>query len=156
MPRYREPEQCTKNHIVPDPARNGCPRQAVEHEGREEPDRPQQERRLAEVTVEEDAVKWYMSCGSGVEDDYCIAKGLPPTLESIRQIRAGEQRAGCAHFGLPPSALTFLDLEEEESGGLADRGQALLTDANRKAFTSFVEAESPDLVFLPAVPCNNF
>jgi LmbE family N-acetylglucosaminyl deacetylase/catechol 2,3-dioxygenase-like lactoylglutathione lyase family enzyme len=92
-----------------------------------------------------------LSCGSGVEDDYCVARGLPPTIESIRHIRAREQRAGCAHFGLQPAALSFLDLEEEEGGGLAERGQTLLTDANRAAFTSFVLAESPDLIFLPAV-----
>ena len=34
------------------------------------------------------------------------------------------------------------------AAGLAERGQTLLTDANRVAFTSFVLAESPDLIFL--------
>lgn len=77
--------------------------------------------------------------GSGVEDSYAS----PPTLEQKAAVREREQRNSCAAFGLPESALAFLDLQQDAGG------QLLENPANREALRRHLIEVHPDLLFLP-------
>jgi len=79
------------------------------------------------------------SSASGVQDEFCS----PPTAKVKAAIREREQEDSCRFFGLPPSQLTFLRLEEDEAGHLAE------TEANLERLTQCVLDRCPNLVFLP-------
>lgn len=77
--------------------------------------------------------------GSGVQDSYC--PGLP--LAGKAEVREREQRNSLRFFGLPDSAITFLDLANEADDQLND------SPTNRNAISRFVLEKAPDIVFLP-------
>jgi len=77
--------------------------------------------------------------GSGVEDSYCS----PPTLAVKEAIREKEQRASCGFFGLPESALTFLNLARDE------RDQPMDCPENVERLSQFILPKRPAFVFLP-------
>ncbi|MHC4459705.1 MAG: PIG-L deacetylase family protein [Planctomycetota bacterium] len=52
----------------------------------------------------------------GVEDSFCS----PPTLKAKSKIRNQEQMASCQFFGLPATHLTFIRLEEDNTGQLLE------------------------------------
>lgn len=79
------------------------------------------------------------SGASGVEDGFCA----PPTRKAKGEIREREQRASCAFFGLPESHLTFLRLDEDETGHIVEN------DANRERVRDHCMTIRPDVVFLP-------
>jgi LmbE family N-acetylglucosaminyl deacetylase len=76
---------------------------------------------------------------SGVEDGY---RGVV-TPAAKRDLREAEQRASCRLFGLPDDRLTFLRLEEDESGHLVSSA------ANRQRLRTFLLSQAPELAFLP-------
>lgn len=76
---------------------------------------------------------------NGVQDEFCS----PPTAEVKAAIRGREQEDSCRFFGLPPSHLTFLRLEEDGDGHVAE------TEANLERLTQCVLDRRPNLVFLP-------
>jgi len=76
---------------------------------------------------------------SGVEDEFCS----PSTTEVKTRIREEEQRASCQFLGLPEARLTFLGLEEDESGQPAQN--SINISRIRHQFLSI----RPALVFLP-------
>ncbi len=77
--------------------------------------------------------------GSGVEDSYCT----PPTLVRKAAVREQEQRRSLRFFGLPDTAVTFLDLAEDEASHPLD------TPANTALLEAVWTAFRPDLVCLP-------
>lgn len=77
--------------------------------------------------------------GSGVEDSYCT----PPTIERMTEVREAEQRKSCAFFGLPDEALTFLDLDED------DTHQPIDNERNLGVVRGPFKSQRPDMVFLP-------
>ena len=76
---------------------------------------------------------------SGVEDAFCS----PPTVEVKAKLREGEQRASCQFLGLSETQLTFLRLEEDETGQPAQNRMNI--DRVRQQLLS----RRPALVFLP-------
>jgi LmbE family N-acetylglucosaminyl deacetylase len=52
----------------------------------------------------------------GVENSFCS----PPTLKAKSKIREQEQVASCQFFGLPATRLTFIRLEEDNTGQLLE------------------------------------
>ncbi len=76
---------------------------------------------------------------SGVEDAFCS----PPTGEVKAKIREGEQRASCQFLGLPETQLTFLRLEEDQTGQPAQNRMNI--DCVRQQLLD----SRPALVFLP-------
>ena len=79
------------------------------------------------------------SSSSGVEESYCA----DPTPGKHAAIRDREQRRSCRFFGLSQSDLTFLHLDEDETG------QHTASPHNLERLGAWVLAERPDLVFLP-------
>lgn len=78
--------------------------------------------------------------GSGVLDTY--RPGL--TLEKKADIREGEQRDSLRFFGLPDASVTFLSLDNDD-----DEGQLCETLKNLAALRTFLNAQAPDLLFIP-------
>jgi len=76
---------------------------------------------------------------SGVEDEYCS----PPTVGAKAEIREAEQRASCQFLRLPETQLTFLRLEEDQTGHPVQN--RVSTDRVRQQLLS----RRPSLVFLP-------
>jgi LmbE family N-acetylglucosaminyl deacetylase len=76
---------------------------------------------------------------SGVEDAFCS----PSTVEVKAKLREGEQRASCQFLGLPETQLTFLRLEEDETGQPAQNG------TNVDCVRQQLLGRQPALVFLP-------
>ena len=83
---------------------------------------------------------------SGVEDGFCS----PPTAEVKAKIREGEQRASCQFLGLPETRLTFLRLEEDETG------QPAQNRMNIGRVREQLLSSRPALVFLPHGHDTNF
>ncbi|MFC1461861.1 PIG-L deacetylase family protein [Verrucomicrobiota bacterium] len=77
---------------------------------------------------------------SGVQDTFCSS----PTLEKKARIREQEQRESCRFFGLPESYLTFLNLEED------DTGQPMDSHDNCRHIEEHFAGVRPDFVFLPS------
>lgn len=75
----------------------------------------------------------------GVEDSFCT----PPTLETKAKIRRQEQTASCRFFGLPENHMTFLRLEEDNTG------QLLESKANIQNLRRHFQSRRPSMVFLP-------
>lgn len=80
-----------------------------------------------------------LTSASGVEDSFCT----PPTPARKAAVRQQEQRDSCAFFGLPTDRLAFLDLDEDDGGGVAE------TEANFEAVARHFQSVQADLVFLP-------
>jgi LmbE family N-acetylglucosaminyl deacetylase len=76
---------------------------------------------------------------SGVEETFCS----PPPMEVKAQLREEEQRASCRFLGLPEAQLTFLRLEEDETGQPAENG------INNDRIREQLLGKRPALVFLP-------
>ena len=93
---------------------------------------------------------WYSIAtmsASGVEDAYLPAgpDHDPAGLTALKiEIRREEQRRAAARFGLPAERLTFLDLLEEERGGVSE------VPDNRAHVRDHLEVLDPDIVMLPA------
>ncbi len=83
---------------------------------------------------------------SGVEDEFCS----PPIAEVKTSIREREQRASCRFLGLPETQLTFLQLEEDETGQPSQNRMNIA--CIRQQFLS----SRPSLVFLPHGHDTNF
>ncbi len=79
------------------------------------------------------------SGASGVEDGFDGAW----TAEAKGWLREKEQRASCRFFGLPESGLSFLCLNEDDQGHLAD------TSDNLKTMRSYLMKKCPQFMFLP-------
>ncbi len=79
------------------------------------------------------------SGANGVEDGFAGAI----TRDAKRALRESEQRASCRFFGLPDEQLTFLRLEEDGAGHLAD------SPGNLARVKALLAGGRPDLVFLP-------
>jgi acyl carrier protein len=75
----------------------------------------------------------------GVEDTFCS----PPTLAVKTKIRQKEQKESCRFFGLPDTHLTFLRLEEDETGNLLENR------ANIHRLRRYLLKKRPEMVFLP-------
>ena len=75
----------------------------------------------------------------GVEDSFCS----PTTLEVKSKIREQEQIASCHFFGLPATHLTFIRLEEDNTG------QLLENQANVLRVKQHVLKKRPAVVLLP-------
>lgn len=76
---------------------------------------------------------------SGVEDAFVS----PPTPAAKAAAREAEQRASCRLFGLEPSAVSFLRLDEDAGGEPAD------TTANQARLAAWLATADPHAVFLP-------
>ena len=76
---------------------------------------------------------------SGVEETF----GSPSTPEGKARLREEEQRASCQFLGLPQTQLTFLRLEEDGTGQLAENG------TNIERVRQELLSRRPALVFLP-------
>jgi LmbE family N-acetylglucosaminyl deacetylase len=75
----------------------------------------------------------------GVEDSFCS----PPTLKAKSKIREQEQMASCQFFGLPATHLTFIRLEEDNTG------QLLENKANVLRVKQHLLKKRPAVVLLP-------
>jgi LmbE family N-acetylglucosaminyl deacetylase len=78
---------------------------------------------------------------SGVQDTFCT----PPTPAIKQALREQEQRDSLRFFGLPDTAVVFLDLERDPSGN----DQPFDCAANQTQLASVLLPFHPDLVFLP-------
>lgn len=76
---------------------------------------------------------------SGVEDGYPEAR----TADDKVRIRAAEQRASCAFFGLPEQNLHFVRLEEDSTGHCIDN------DGNSRLVQAVLREQRPRLICLP-------
>ena len=75
---------------------------------------------------------------SGVEDAFAAQAG-----KDKAELREEEQSAASALFGLPPSRLTFLRLDEDDEGQLQDSRD------NKAKIRAYYESVMPELVVLP-------
>jgi len=79
------------------------------------------------------------SGASGVEDAF-VAE---PSTATKALIREREQLESCGFFGLPREQVSFLRLEEDETG------HPLVSSANATRITQFLTAKRPDIVLMP-------
>lgn len=79
------------------------------------------------------------SGASGVEDSFCST----PSHENKNSIREAEQLESCKLFGLDNKHITFVRLDEDESGA------PLENMYNQLRINAYLAARKPDFIFMP-------
>lgn len=74
------------------------------------------------------------------------SRGVDDKTLSVQEksfLREQEQISSCNFFGLPQECLTFLHLDED------DENHIQISEGNLERLKSFLEAHSPDVIFMP-------